>query len=133
MATPPLDRPPPSTLAVAFATAILAGLTGFFIGQASSIGLFSKPSAPNEKASVESDLEPSESESEGAEEDDEEGAQQELASFDNIDEECKLVLVVRTDLGMTKGTSSQHPSAHTEPITDSTTQAKSPPNAATQP
>lgn len=35
----------------------------------------------------------------------EEEDQGEFAEFSGIDEECKLVLVVRTDLGMTKGTS----------------------------
>lgn len=34
----------------------------------------------------------------------EEEDQGELAEFSGINEECKLVLVVRTDLGMTKGT-----------------------------
>jgi len=34
---------------------------------------------------------------------DEDEAQGELSEFPGINEECKLVLVVRTDLGMTKG------------------------------
>ena len=38
------------------------------------------------------------------EEDSEEEEQGELANFDNNHEEVKLVLVIRTDLGMTKGT-----------------------------
>jgi len=36
--------------------------------------------------------------------DDESGHSEELQDFTNISEECKLVLVVRTDLGMGKGT-----------------------------
>lgn len=34
----------------------------------------------------------------------EDEAQGELSDFSGMNEECKLVLVVRTDLGMTKGT-----------------------------
>lgn len=88
----------PSTLAIAFATSIIAGLGGYFLGQASSIGIFGKASPPAEKEAIdESDV----SEDEDDEESDEE---QDLKNFDDSNEECKLVLVVRTDLGMTKGT-----------------------------
>ncbi|TPR03923.1 BRCA1-associated protein 2 family protein [Aspergillus niger] len=74
-----LDRTPPSTAAYVVATAILAGITGYFIGQGSTLGLFSnkeKEGWPNSYN---------------------------LANFDSSNEEVKLVLVVRTDLGMTKG------------------------------
>ncbi|TKX22649.1 peptidyl-tRNA hydrolase PTH2 [Elsinoe australis] len=94
MATSLSERPPPSVWAVAFATAILAGLTGYFLGQASSIGIFgSSPTRPSEKEAVsDSDLS-----------DEDEDRQEELQGFSEKNEPCKLVLVVRTDLGMTKG------------------------------
>jgi len=95
------DRPLPSLWAVAFATALLAGLTGYFLGQASSIGVFgaSSSSPINEKAQVNDPDDPDDEE----EVDDDDDHQQDIASFDDLKEECKLVLVVRTDLGMTKG------------------------------
>lgn len=96
------DRGAPSTASVVIATAIVAGITGYFVGQAKSIGLLGKaaPMAGGErpKPHVDSDLSDSESES-GSDS----AAQGELDSFSDSHEECKLVLVVRTDLGMTKG------------------------------
>ncbi|KAL5364843.1 peptidyl-tRNA hydrolase PTH2-domain-containing protein [Aspergillus floccosus] len=102
-----LDRVP-STTAYVVATAIIAGVTGYFLGQGSSLGLFSikeKEGWPNsynvkvhrDSSDEEFDDEEDESDSE------EEGDGGELANFDNNNEEVKLVLVVRTDLGMTKG------------------------------
>ncbi|EAU39547.1 peptidyl-tRNA hydrolase 2, mitochondrial precursor [Aspergillus terreus NIH2624] len=102
-----LDRVP-STTAYVVATAIIAGVTGYFLGQGSSLGLFSvkeKEGWPNsynvkvhrDSSDEEFDDEEEESDSE------EEGDGGELANFDNNNEEVKLVLVVRTDLGMTKG------------------------------
>jgi hypothetical protein len=97
------DRPPPTTAAIAMACALIAGVTGYFIGQASTIGFFggiqrAKPSVSKDE------IEDSDSSSNGdAGEEMEDG--QELKSFTGNNEECKLVLVVRTDLGMTKGTS----------------------------
>jgi len=109
------NRDPPTTLAYCIATAILAALGGYFLGQASSLGLIggdrsqqdaatNTPSATmtqsNGAATKEKD--PSESENEG--DPDSEDEQQDLQGFEsNANEECKLVLVVRTDLGMTKG------------------------------
>lgn len=102
---------PASTAAFAIAAAIIAGVSGFFFGQASSLGLLGTKTnntqgdrrphtsrAGNVTSSGDSDL------SEGHENvtDDE----TELQDFGANNEECKLVLVVRTDLGMTKGTSS---------------------------
>ncbi|OJJ44064.1 hypothetical protein ASPZODRAFT_135507 [Penicilliopsis zonata CBS 506.65] len=115
MAAPvPIDRLPPTTTAYVIATAIIAGITGYFIGQGSALGLFSAskkekegwPNSYNVKVPVDSSDEEAEesdeeeSESEGEEEEDMSG---DLASFDGNNEEVKLVLVVRTDLGMTKG------------------------------
>lgn len=107
-----LDRLPPSTTAYVVATAILAGVTGYFIGQGSSLGLFSTkekegwPNSYNVKVHRDSSDEEGDDEDEDDEEEEdseEEGDGGELASFENNNEEVKLVLVVRTDLGMTKG------------------------------
>ncbi|BDD58285.1 hypothetical protein MPDQ_002579 [Monascus purpureus] len=105
-------NPPPTTTACVIATAIVAGVTGYFIGQGASLGLFSSSSSSSEQkhaapkitphdgdASDEEEEEYDESESES--ESDADGG--ELASFKDNSEEVKLVLVVRTDLGMTKG------------------------------
>jgi PTH2 family peptidyl-tRNA hydrolase len=108
MAAPvPLDRLPPTTAAYVIATAIIAGVTGYFIGQGSSLNLFKEknegwPNSYNVKVhSHSSDEEEDDSEEETEEED--EGNGEELASFKDNTEEVKLVLVVRMDLGMTKG------------------------------
>ncbi|KAG0156306.1 hypothetical protein PDIDSM_3483 [Penicillium digitatum] len=94
MAAPvPLDRIPPTTAAYVIATAIIAGVTGYFIGQGSSINLFKeKEGWPNSYDREETDEE-------------DEGNGEELSSFKDNNEEVKLVLVVRMDLGMTKGMS----------------------------
>ena len=128
---PSSDRSPPSTASVAIATAILGVAIGYFIGQGSSLGLFSsshisetgskakaKKSWPNSydvtvhPDSSDEELmktlkgEDVESLSETDEEEEELGKPQEgLSSFTGNVEECKLVLVVRTDLGMGKGQS----------------------------
>lgn len=88
------DMQQPSTANIAVACALIAGVTGYFIGQAKSLGLFggssiSEPSQRKENAD----------ESDGSSDEDD-GVPSE---FPNHSEECKLVLVVRTDLGMTKG------------------------------
>lgn len=100
---------PPTTTSYVIATAILAGVTGYFVGQGSSLRLFSSnekegwPNSYNVKVHRDSSDEEFEDEEE-EEEDSEEEEQGELANFDNNNEEVKLVLVIRTDLGMTKGT-----------------------------
>lgn len=88
------DPAQPSAANVATACAIIGLVTGYLIGQAKSLGLFggspiSGPPSHNEQA-IDSD--------ESSDEDD--SAPNE---FPGHSEECKLVLVVRTDLGMTKG------------------------------
>ncbi|RAL04011.1 peptidyl-tRNA hydrolase 2 [Aspergillus ibericus CBS 121593] len=104
-----LDRTPPSTAAYVVATAILAGITGYFIGQGSSLGLFSTkekegwPNSYNVKVHRDSSDEENESSAEEEEDSEDEGDGTELGNFDESAEEVKLVLVVRTDLGMTKG------------------------------
>lgn len=155
--TPLPDRPPPSTASYILATFIVAACAGYFLGQASSIGIFSsspssssnkpskskskrsknssKPSWPNSydvtvhpdssdeelmrslrgrrkrKAGVgdsedEDEDSGSESGSESGSAGEEMGGrgQEGLEAFEGNREECKLVLVVRTDLGMGKGT-----------------------------
>ena len=89
------DTPQPSTANVAIACALIAGVTGYFIGQAKSLGLFGGSpisEAPRKKGKADDSDESS---------DEDDAAPSE---FPNNPEECKLVLVVRTDLGMTKGT-----------------------------
>ncbi|KAI9717078.1 MAG: hypothetical protein M1812_005013 [Candelaria pacifica] len=92
------SQSPPSTAAIAIATAIIAGLGGYYLGQATSLGIFA---GSDQKAGYNK---LSESEK-GSDEEDEDEAQEpeEISSFPGSNEECKLVLVVRTDLGMTKG------------------------------
>ncbi|KAK1063233.1 hypothetical protein LTR12_017487 [Friedmanniomyces endolithicus] len=98
------DRGPPSTASIALATAIVTGLAGYYFAQARSIGLFrsvtTRPAAG--AATEESDISEAESASHSDEDDDVQDLG-ELKSFADSAEECKLVLVVRTDLGMGKG------------------------------
>lgn len=89
---------PPTTGAIAIATAIIAGLSGYFLGQASSLGLFATSSQRAGSVKL------SNSE-ESSDEEDEVHEAVEIKSFPDSKEECKLILVVRTDLGMTKGLS----------------------------
>jgi len=97
------DRGTPSTSAVVIGTAIVAGLTGYYLGQARTIGVFGKavtrPSGPSDE---ESDISDADAAGSGDEDDDVQDLG-ELKTFPGSTEECKLVLVVRTDLGMGKG------------------------------
>jgi PTH2 family peptidyl-tRNA hydrolase len=92
------DHPAPTTANIAIACALIAGITGYFIGQAKSLGLFrgSPISEPARSKRTGSD---------GSEESSDEEAEDtsDLGEFPGHNEECKMVLVVRTDLGMTKG------------------------------
>jgi len=109
------NRDPPTTLAYCIATAILAALGGYFLGQASSLRLIGsnrlqqdtasdKASGPKTPSAGAATKENDTGESENEEDPDSEDEQQDLQGFEgNVNEECKLVLVVRTDLGMTKG------------------------------
>ncbi|KAJ5217034.1 peptidyl-tRNA hydrolase 2 [Penicillium chermesinum] len=106
MAAPvPVDRLPPTTTAYVIATAIIAGVTGYFIGQGASLNLFKeKQGWPNGyDVKVHADSSDEEDDSEEEEDSEDEGNGEELANFKENREEVKLVLVVRTDLGMTKG------------------------------
>ena len=77
----------PSVASIATATAIISFLMGYFFAQARSLGLVGKTQLHQE---IESD---SDSDSQSGD------AAAELKNFSG-DEECKLVLVTRTDLGM---------------------------------
>ena len=101
------DRGPPSTAAIAIATAIVSALTGYYLGQAKSIGLFGgqrrSGAASRRVGHPEQDEESDMSDASSAGGDDSLQNFGELAAFSGNSEECKLVLVVRTDLGMQKG------------------------------
>ena len=92
------DCGPPSTAAIAVSTAIISGLAGYYLGQARSIGLFAgSPSGREQQQDETADDADSASDSADSEE------LGDFKDFPNTSEECKLVLVTRTDLGMTKG------------------------------
>lgn len=127
-------RVPPSPLSVIIGTAIIAAISGYMFGIASSLGFFPIPFMPTapKKRGIEfyDDEEESEEEvvdesildhapnwSNGFEADKRDGLRArpqaelkkpkatEKQAWEDSTEECKLVLVVRTDLGMTKGMS----------------------------
>ncbi|KAK5736960.1 hypothetical protein LTR17_007107 [Elasticomyces elasticus] len=99
------DRGPPSTTNIVLATAIVSGLAGYYFAQARSIGLFGGKSST--RTAAEADTKDSDvSDAEGSASPDEDDDVQdlgELKSFAGNTEECKLVLVVRKDLGMSPG------------------------------
>ncbi|OBT94119.1 hypothetical protein VE01_07048 [Pseudogymnoascus verrucosus] len=124
------DRPPPSATAIIIGTAILSLITGYMIGTATSLNLLPSPfsSAPaktrsrsdttgydDEEESSEEEIEAGEvldhapNWANGPEADKRDGltvaapAPTKKREVVDDNEECKLVLVVRTDLGMTKG------------------------------
>lgn len=100
------ERSPPSTAAIAIATGIVAALGGYFVGQASSLGLFGSGSKTTQRSGrAEDDDDDDDDSSDGEDEDLGPVEQADLKDFAGLNEECKLVLVVRTDLGMTKGES----------------------------
>ena len=126
---------PPSTLALAIGFTIVGGITGFFLGQANSIGVFSssktrsrkgkrkpavggdvdltdKPVKSAEAKTSEIDADGARDESDGSgesgsgsevEEGSDEDFDGELKAFEDVKGECKMTLVVRTDLQMGKG------------------------------
>lgn len=102
----------PSAAAWAFASALVAGVAGYFLGQASSLGIFGA-SHKSSKVASEQAAEESSSDEEYEKLEGEwklGDKDQDIQNFGKTDEECKLVLVVRTDLGMTKGTFTSLPS-----------------------
>lgn len=102
----PQERAPPSAAAIAIGSAIISGLMGYFLGQARSIGVFGSSLAPSPTSnnSHSSDAHASEDDQTDDSLSDDDEVQQ-PKSFRGLTEECKLILVVRTDLGMTKGSS----------------------------
>ncbi|KAK3063142.1 hypothetical protein LTS18_002652 [Coniosporium uncinatum] len=108
MANPPVATA--SALSYMLAGAMMAGVAMYFVNQANSAGLFGGPTASTAsisdqpKAPITSeDDDNSDSEEDEEEEEEEAQDEQDLKGFEDTSEECKLVLVVRTDLGMTKG------------------------------
>ncbi|KAG9243901.1 peptidyl-tRNA hydrolase PTH2-domain-containing protein [Calycina marina] len=128
------DRPPPSTMAIIIGTSIIAGLTGYMIGIASSLGFFPIPFVPKQARAYGISNYNDEEESDGTdidegtmdhapnwangeEADKRDGLRntgkaaaalkakpdEDRKDWENTNEQCKMVLVVRTDLGMTKG------------------------------
>ncbi|OAP55380.1 peptidyl-tRNA hydrolase [Fonsecaea erecta] len=106
------EKAPPSLAAVAVSSVILGLLAGYFIGQGSSIGVFggsgnakqarkSWPNSYDVKVHADSSDDQADDEDEADEEDEDDG--KELNDFKDSTEEVKLVLAVRTDLGMGKG------------------------------
>ena len=110
----------PSMLSVAIASGLFGLLLGYFLGQGSSIGLFQtstpssgspgKKSWPNSydvKVHADSSDEEGDGGGPGGDDDDEEDEDAVLVNsingFEDSKEEVKLMLAVRTDLGMTKG------------------------------
>ncbi|EFE43105.1 mitochondrial peptidyl-tRNA hydrolase Pth2, putative [Trichophyton verrucosum HKI 0517] len=94
----PVDRPT-STAALVIATSVLTGVIGYYLGQGASIGIFSSSPSHAHKGKSIAD----EDDEEEDEEEDEDDIEGELATFEGNTDEVKLVLVVRTDLGMGKG------------------------------
>jgi PTH2 family peptidyl-tRNA hydrolase len=110
------DPPQPSTANIAAACAILGGVTGYFIGQAKSLGLFGGSAlSPTRRSSTgkRTEKDDSSDSDDDEEQDDSDDSDDDTApaEFPGHTEECKMVLVVRTDLGMTKGTSGRHGAA----------------------
>lgn len=112
MAAPVSSENMPTTASYVLATAILAGVVGFFVGQGASLGLFSSPATATSqqkkkiKRSDNREKDEEEDEDDSDDEEDEEEEEEdnaELATFEGNSDEVKLILVVRTDLGMGKG------------------------------
>jgi PTH2 family peptidyl-tRNA hydrolase len=123
-AVPTMQEPPqPSTANIAAACAILAGVTGYMLGQAKSLGLFggsavsssiparkekkknNKKKDPAESNDQDTDMDEMDDLDDTDDDDDDEEEEDDSvpAEYNDHNEECKMVLVVRTDLGMTKG------------------------------
>lgn len=98
------DRGPPSLAAIGLSTAIISLLAGYYLGQARSIGLFGGGSEEYKPASVGHPQQNEDSDTSDADSASGDGYELgNLKSFQGSSEECKLVLVVRADLGMGKG------------------------------
>lgn len=87
----PENRPPPSAATYAIASGIVAGIFGYFLGQFSTLGKVTNTNNAFSDSSTDAD--------------DTDLTDKNSEQCSGSLEECKLVLVVRTDLGMTKGVS----------------------------
>ncbi|BFZ59211.1 hypothetical protein YB2330_000216 [Saitoella coloradoensis] len=94
----------PALVPSVIATAVLCLAVGYYVGLGASLGVSSSNKTRSKKKDAEpvTDLE-SESEAEEEATDSEDEAPATTEASANTTEEAKLVLVVRTDLGMTKG------------------------------
>lgn len=90
----------PSVSSYLIATAVVSGLAGYFIGQGVAIGVFG-----NARAKSSSPAKSGDSREIVLEDLDDDEKQDDLLAFDDHPGECKMTLVVRTDLGMGKGES----------------------------
>merc|ERR1711977_671342 len=124
------DRAPPTPVAMIIGTALIAGISGYLFGIGSGLGLFPNPfvtkearkrgisNYDDEEESEEEDIDASVLDhapnwSNGFEADKRDGLratsvaevkkEEAKQGMEDVNEECKMVLVVRTDLGMTKG------------------------------
>ncbi|KAI1007586.1 hypothetical protein K3495_g639 [Podosphaera aphanis] len=97
---------PATPVAMLISTAIVAGISGYLIGIATSLGLITNPFRPAAKREGVANYD---NEDESTEEEVDDLMLDHAPNWtaptdaDTHDEECKLVLIVRTDLGMTKG------------------------------
>lgn len=127
------DRAAPTPIAMLIGTAIISVVTGYMLGIASSLGFLPQPFAAwtGQSSSRRSQTQHADSEESSSSEIDDDSILDHAPNWANSDEadrrqglrfgaktdkktsallaapklteECKLVLVVRTDLGMTKG------------------------------
>ncbi|KAF7192571.1 putative peptidyl-tRNA hydrolase 2 [Pseudocercospora fuligena] len=106
------ERVPPGAGAYALSAAIISFSLGYLAGQGRAIGLFggsaARKIATSEKSKTAGTDDDDDSSDVSASEDDEASDLGELQSFAGNTEECKLVLVVRSDLGMTKAAQCGH-------------------------
>ncbi|RPB28051.1 PTH2-domain-containing protein [Terfezia boudieri ATCC MYA-4762] len=97
--------PTPTVLATILATSILSGAVGYYLGLGSTL-LLSRdtPSSSSSSTKPTSTTTSSSSYSSATEsESDTPTSTSNIQSFSDVNGECKLVLIVRTDLPMTKG------------------------------
>ena len=102
MSVPPQIRDS-RAMGAAVALLVIGTVAGFFIGRLTAPA--SEESLSKSSGKNASSASPAKSKQAvlDSDEDSEEEGDQDLKSFEGIREECKLILVVRTDLGMTKG------------------------------
>lgn len=103
------DRAPPSVAALAIGFTVIGAITGYYLGEARSLGLFTFGRSPTSNHSSAAAAHPDDDSDDSDDDDsvalseDEAHDLGELKQFRDNTEECKLVLVVRNDLGMGKG------------------------------